>query len=231
VRRWPLLLTAILWGCASTPATEPVDPAVAVPVAPSEGGPDYVTLGASAVDPADYGVGKAVPAFSYSSATSEDSGTLDALLKDSKGVVVVFSTLGCPVCKLYHPSLERLAQRYADSGLRFLVVDPAIQDSETKLVAKAGRMKWTFPLTRDLDYTITDALGAKRTTDVFLIDAQGVLRYRGALDDQYGIGYRLPAPRARYLEDAVQALLAGREIALPATVAAGCKLSRVKLRR
>ena len=52
-----------------------------------------------------------------------------------------------------------------------------------------------------------------------------------ALDIQYksfGIGYQLDAPRTRYLEEAIAAVLAGADVPVAATTAPGCVLSRVR---
>ena len=66
--------------------------------------------------------------------------------------------------------------------------------------------------------------GALSTTDAFVLDARRTLVYRGAIDDQYGLGYSLDAPRQRYLADALAATLAGRAPAIAATQAPGCLL-------
>src|SRR6185369_16851157 len=52
--------------------------------------------------------------------------------------------------------------------------------------------------------------GPERTTEAFVLDGKAVLRYRGAVDDQYGIGYAKDAPTKTYLVDAIEALLAGK---------------------
>ena len=48
--------------------------------------------------------------------------------------------------------------------------------------------------------------------------------YRGAIDDQYGVAYSLDAPKQTYLLPAVEAMLAGRKVVVPATSAPGCEL-------
>ena len=60
-------------------------------------------------------------------------------------------------------------------------------------------LAFTAPYIHDKDKTLTAALQARTTTEVFLLDASRTLVYRGALDDQYGVDYNLDAPRHRYL--------------------------------
>jgi peroxiredoxin len=228
-----LLATLLLAGCAGPDEPAAEGPPASQPAGSGEGasgdGPDYVTRGPSPLDPAECGIGAPVPTFATVDLGGEE-GDLASALEGKRGLVVVLSTLGCPVCKAYHPSLQSLAERCEEAGFGFLVVAPSIADSADELAAKAARMGWRFPIVQDHDYAISDALGARRTTDTFVIDADGVLRYRGALDDQYGINYRLPEPRRTYLLDAIAAVAAGESVAEPAATAApGCKLSRVSL--
>ncbi len=69
------------------------------------------------------------------------------------------------------------------------------------------------------------ALEVTTTSEVFLFDRARTLRYRGAIDDQYGIGYSKPAPTKSYLADAIDGLLSTEAIAVEATTAPGCVLS------
>jgi hypothetical protein len=71
---------------------------------------------------------------------------------------------------------------------------------------------------------LAQAVGALTTTDVIVLDAARTVVYHGAIDDQYGQGYSIDAPRHRYLADALDALLAGRTPQVAATNAPGCAL-------
>jgi len=132
----------------------------------------------------------------------KDSVVVGILLRDAKVVVVAFSGPECPISKLYKPRLDRLTKDYTPKGVRFLTVS-----SEDK-----GFLAIFSP---------------DRSTEAFVLDDQGVLRYRGAVDDQYGIGYTKEAPSRNYLSDAIDSLLAGRSPAVKATVAPGCAVEKV----
>jgi hypothetical protein len=67
-------------------------------------------------------------------------------------------------------------------------------------------------------------LGATSTTDVFVLDRSHTVVYHGAIDDQYGFGYSIDAPRYTYLRDAMDAALEKRSILVSATAAPGCLL-------
>ncbi|HVE41851.1 MAG TPA: hypothetical protein VNM14_18300, partial [Planctomycetota bacterium] len=124
-----------------------------------------------------------------------------AALQDAKVLVVAFSGRDCPVSKLYKPRLDRLSKDYAPKGVRILVVS-----SEDK--------------------GIVSIFGPERSTEVFVLDSKAVLRYRGAVDDQYGIGYTKDSPSKTYLVDAIEALLAGRTPPVAATEAPGCAVEK-----
>ncbi|NOT29652.1 MAG: hypothetical protein HOP15_04285, partial [Planctomycetes bacterium] len=68
------------------------------------------------------------------------------------------------------------------------------------------------------------ALGARTTTEVFVLDGARTLVYRGAIDDQVGRGVVQPAARHAYLRDALEETLAHRKVTVAATSAPGCLL-------
>jgi mono/diheme cytochrome c family protein len=79
---------------------------------------------------------------------------------------------------------------------------------------------------------IADHFGAERTPEVFLLDQDRVIRYRGRIDDQYGyqegIGYERPEAVHSDLAVAIEELLAGKPVSSPVTVSTGCLIGRVR---
>ncbi len=71
-------------------------------------------------------------------------------------------------------------------------------------------------------FALAEALGVKSTGDVFVLDSEYRLRYRGAVDDQFGLGYTRDFPSRHFLRNALDALRDGDEIETPATAAPGC---------
>jgi hypothetical protein len=68
------------------------------------------------------------------------------------------------------------------------------------------------------------ALAARTTTEVFVLDSQRTLVYRGAVDDQYGIDYTKTEAGQPLLAAALDDLVAARPIRTPAARAPGCEL-------
>jgi peroxiredoxin len=192
-----------------------------------EGGPSYVNKGPAVLDPAEVGIGAIVDDAQFVDLKGEVD-SLRALAARAPATVVLFTSLGCPVTKAYAPNLEALTRVWRKRGVKVLVLDPAILDTPAKLRAWSNRHGWTFRLALDRAFAVTAALGGRRTADAFLLDREAKLRYRGPIDDQYGINLRLPEPRHHLLSDALDALLAGEEIKTPALEAPGCKITRVQ---
>ena len=84
--------------------------------------------------------------------------------------------------------------------------------------------KLVSPVASDADGKLVQQLAATTTTEVFLLDAARTLVYRGALNDQYGLGYTKENPQHHYLRDALTAMLRGEPAELVATSAPGCAL-------
>ena len=85
-----------------------------------------------------------------------------------------------------------------------------------------------FPVLKDFDHKAADAFGAKRTPEVFLLDAGRVIRYHGRIDDQYGIGYQRAEPTRHDLKGALDELLAGKPVTTATTEVSGCVIGRAR---
>jgi hypothetical protein len=88
---------------------------------------------------------------------------------------------------------------------------------------------------KDLGNNVADAVGASRTPEVFVLDADRVVRYRGRIDDQYGFTgpndtqtYQRPEAQRRDLAIAIDELLAGGVVSEPYHKAPGCHIGRIK---
>ena len=149
----------------------------------------------------------------------------------SKLVVVAFLGTDCPMVKLYGARLDEIAKKYADAGVTMVGINSNRQDQPRKIGAFARQYGMTFPILKDPDNAIADAFAAERTPEIFVLDAKRTIRYHGRVDDQYsfttGSGYGKPNMERTDLLDAIDALLAGKEVSVPRTKVAGCIIGRV----
>jgi peroxiredoxin len=139
--------------------------------------------------------------------------------------VIVFTCNHCPYALAWHDRLVAAARDYGDRGVRFLMVNSNDaerypRDSYEAMQARVAEEDWPFPYLHDESQQVARDFGAQTTPDVFVLDDTGTLRYRGAPDADHAD----PELRAAWLRDALDALLAGREVARPETEPVGCSV-------
>lgn len=154
--------------------------------------------------------------------------TLDDL-PASKAYVLAFTSSACPLAKRYLPTLNQLEQGYRGKGVQFVGVNAGGEDSIRAMAALAVEHDVAFPMVKDADGKCAAALGVKRTPEVVVLDAGKRLRYRGRIDDQHRLGGGLPRPTRRDLKEALDAVLAGKEVAVAETPVDGCLITRAEL--
>lgn len=88
---------------------------------------------------------------------------------------------------------------------------------------EAAEMRHLPNVLQDADCRVADLFDAQTTPHVFVIDRDGILRYRGAVDD---VTFRQRTPTRFYLDEAVEALLAGAFPTLTESPAYGCAIVR-----
>ena len=174
--------------------------------------------------PADeLAVGAKAPAFSLINAV--DGKTVAFKPADGRLSVVFFTCNQCPYSKAFEPRLIDIARRYGSKGVVFYAIDPNdearyAEESLDSMKARAVSKDYPYPYLKDGDSSIARAYGARVTPHVYVIDGTGVLRYRGYVDDS-----ARPEERTRTgLSDALDALLAKRDVTTAATRAFGCTI-------
>jgi peroxiredoxin len=139
--------------------------------------------------------------------------------------VVVFTCNHCPYALAWHDRIVAAAVDHCgDVGFYAINPNDAERYPRDSLEAMRERVDadggWPMPYLRDESQEVARAYGAKTTPDVFVIDADGVLRYRGAPDSDHDD----ESQNAQWLRDALDGLRTGEEIALPETEPVGCSV-------
>jgi peroxiredoxin len=150
-----------------------------------------------------------------------------AQFKDKKAIVVIFLGTQCPINNLYAPRLAELHKEFADKDVQFLAINSNRQDSLPSIIEHAKKNRVPFPVLRDDGNVIADRFGAQRTPEAFILDHRQTIRYQGRIDDQYGFDYQRKQPTRRDLVEALQEVLAGKEVSQPKIAVAGCYIGRV----
>ncbi len=139
--------------------------------------------------------------------------------------VILFTCNHCPYALAWHDRLAAAARDYAAHGVRFLAINPndGVRypgDSYENMRRRVAGEDWPMPYLHDATQEVARAYGAKTTPDLFVLDAGGVLRYRGAPDGDY----EQPSLDAVWLRDAIDALLAGEQPERAETRPVGCSI-------
>jgi peroxiredoxin len=166
------------------------------------------------------GLGQAAPDFRLPDTADEEQGP------GGQATAVVFTCNHCPYALAWHERILDAARDYSDRGVRFLLVNPndAERYPRDSLEAMKRRVEsdggWPAPYLRDESQEVARAYGAKTTPDVFVLDRQGVLRYRGAPDADH----QDAAQGAAWLRSALDAVLEGRDPEPAETDPIGCSV-------
>lgn len=191
----------------TTPASKPSDSVIAPP---------------SPRDARDLGIGRYV-----ADASGEDLSGKKTSWRTGRGeklTVIALTSVTCPLCKKFAPSLARIESAYAGKGVKFVYVNVSGEDSANDMRGQVKDQGFKGLYLNDKSQSIVAMLGAKTTTEVFVVDAGNTLVYRGAVSDQYGVGFSHNAPRQRFLENALDAVLAGKQPDTTATSSPGCAI-------
>jgi hypothetical protein len=154
----------------------------------------------------------------------DTDGTEHSFPVEGTPTVVVFTCNHCPYALGWHERLLRVARDY--DGVRFFAVNPNDADRYPRDSFDAMKQRvhadggWPHPYLRDESQQVARDYGAQTTPDVFVFDAEGALRYRGAPDADH----RDEAQNAAWLREALDAVLAGEEPARAETEPVGCSV-------
>jgi len=152
-------------------------------------------------------------------------------LQEKKTVVLVFMRNHCPVSQRTEAELNGIVDQYAERGAAVVAVNVAKKDGEglAEMTARVRDQKLAYPYLKDISQNLGRAYGATATPQVFVLgpadkDGRRKIVYMGAADDRRG------GPRAerRYLLEALDALLAGKEIDTAETLPYGCEIDYEK---
>lgn len=158
-------------------------------------------------------------------------GTFVSLINypEAKGFIIVFTCNHCPFAKLYPPRLNALNEKYGKLGMPLIAISSTDtityeEDVYSKMVCKARAEHFNFPYLFDGDQTVAKQYAAQKTPHAYVIwkeKGQWVVKYNGAIDDNGGAPENVETP---FVANAVEALLAGKQVEVPETKSIGCQI-------
>jgi peroxiredoxin len=169
-------------------------------------------------------VGDRAPAFSLPATDGKTCALED--FSGAKVLVVFFTCNHCPYVTGSDENTRATAERFADQGVQFVAINSNskntyAEDDFEHMVARMEEFKFPWVYLHDESQQIAEAYGALRTPHFYVFDEARNLAYTGRAIDQ---------PRdwtqstTHELADALEELLAGTPISLPATNPIGCNV-------
>ncbi len=186
-----------------------------------------IGLGLNAQTSKGYQIGDQVKNFSLKNVDGDMVSMSD--YKDAKGIILIITCNTCPWAKKYEDRIEALHAQYEPKGFPVIAinsndVNKSPGDSYAAMQQRADEKGFSFPYVYDETQEIARALGATRTPEVFLVEntREGfILRYHGAIDDNPKDPNSVDE---KFVEQAVNAVIEGKEIDKPETKFIGCSV-------
>lgn len=149
--------------------------------------------------------------------------------KDAKGFIITFTCNTCPFSVAYEDRINDLNKKYSNLGYPVIAIMPnnvdiKPGDNMEAMKIRAKEKDFTFPYLIDKKQNVYPIFGATKTPHVYILEknkAGYVVKYIGAIDDNYKDA---KAVKVKYVEQAVDALLAGKDIEVKETKAIGCSI-------
>jgi mono/diheme cytochrome c family protein len=117
-----------------------------------------------------------------------------------------------------------MEEEYRAKGVQFMAVNVGADDTIVEIAAQAVEAGAAFPFVKDVDGSCAAALGVGSMPEAVVLDKDRTIRYRGRIDDQYRPGGQRGAPTRHDLKEAIDAVLAGKEVAVATTPVDGCRI-------
>lgn len=176
---------------------------------------------------AGYKVGDIATDFSLKNIDNKKVSLKD--FKDAKGYIVIFTCNHCPYAQAYEDRIIALDKKYKKQGYPVIAINPnnpekQKDDSFDLMKVRAKEKGFTFPYLLDEGQKIYPQYGATKTPHVYVLQKTSKgnqVKYIGAIDDNYGDE---KAVKQKYVENAVDALLKNKEVAVKETKAIGCSI-------
>lgn len=158
-----------------------------------------------------------------------------ASFKDAKVLVVVFTCNHCPTAQAYEDRINQLTKDYRQKGVSLVAISPndpkavslaelgysEMSDSLIEMRYRASDKDFEFPYLYDGEkQNVSKAYGPRTTPHVFIFDAERKLRYVGRIDNSEKPG----TAKIYDTRNAIEALLAGRDVPVKETNTFGCSI-------
>ncbi|OYU94246.1 MAG: thioredoxin family protein [Bacteroidetes bacterium B1(2017)] len=148
---------------------------------------------------------------------------------NGKGLIVVFTCNHCPFAKLYPERLNALNKTYGSKGVPLIAISSTDsllyeEDGFIQMIEKAKAEQFNFDYLTDASQKVAKQFNAQKTPHAFVLwreNNEWIIKYSGAIDDN---GSEPEKVENSYVKNAVEELLAGKEVSEKETKSIGCQI-------
>ena len=192
-----------------------------------------VSMLGAAGQPPTLAIGATAPDFNLPGIDGKDH-SLNEYSK-AKALVILFTCNHCPTAQLYERRIKALVDDYRGKGVTFVAIEPNdpdavrldemgytdVNDGMEDMKIRAKYRGFAFPYLYDgATQTVSTEYGPKATPHAFVFDGDRKLVFEGRIDDNQ----RVALAKTHETRDAIDAVLAGKAVAVPHTPVFGCSV-------
>jgi peroxiredoxin len=148
---------------------------------------------------------------------------LREIWRGHRATVLIFWSANCPCVRRYQDRVETLLGQYQAKGVAIFGVSSNADETFAEVKRVASTRGIRLPIVRDEDGLLAQALGARSTPTVVMLDERGQTRFVGWLDNERTPG---EPDREPWLELALQGVLENRSGFATRTPVFGCTIAR-----
>ncbi len=139
----------------------------------------------------------------------------------AKTTVITFLSAKCPCSDNHEPVLKTIYEKYHSKGIDFVGVHSNQDETDDQAIAHFKESAFPFPVVADKGAKIADHYNADGTPNVVIIH-NGKIVFEGGMDDNPNSA----KAKNHYLNDALNALVAGKPVPQAKAKSLGCAIKR-----
>lgn len=169
-------------------------------------------------------IGSVLPGFNLPATDGKNYS--DKTFADKKALIIIFSCNHCPYVQAYEERIKQIQEDYLGKRVAVVAINSNDdkeypEDSFENMKKRAAEKHFNFPYLRDENQSVAKAFDASHTPEIFLFDEKRKLAFHGKIDDNW---QEPGKAKSKYLREALDELLDGKEISVPETFTIGCTI-------
>ncbi|MGA2229856.1 MAG: thioredoxin family protein [Tepidisphaeraceae bacterium] len=177
-----------------------------------------LSLAAESTPPAAATIGQTAPGFELQ---NQDGQLVKLGSYSGKYVVLEWTNPECPFVQAHYKkhTMTNLAAKYKADDVQWIAINSSHDDTNAANKTWATAQDIPYSILNDASGAIGHAYGATNTPDMYIINKDGKLVYKGAIDNDPNDDQ---TNKINYVDRALSEILAGKPVSIPETKPYGC---------